>query len=175
MASEHMSDTSQSTPPAGAKRSPSKNKVLYLALAAGVLGGIGGGGYWWSLRAAPADGSHTPPAEASHTEVPAHERGMVTFEPFVVNLADADASRFLRVTVRLVVDSPERAKEIEESAVVLMAARAAILELLTTQTSAALVTPAGKASLRASIAERVGHGGEVKVHDVLFSDFVVQF
>ncbi|MFA5907806.1 MAG: flagellar basal body-associated FliL family protein [Vicinamibacterales bacterium] len=167
-----MSDTPQSTSPADAKRSPNK-KILYLALAAGVIGGIGGGGYWWSLRAAPAEESHTPPAEAA--EVPAHKRGLITFEPFVVNLADAGTSRFLRVTVRLVVDSPERAKEIEESAVVLMAARAAILELLTTQTSEALVTPAGKAALRAAIAERVGHDGEVKVHDVLFSDFVVQF
>jgi len=169
-----MSETSPAAPSAGARRSPNK-KILYVALAAGVLGGIGGGGYWWSLRAAPADGGHTPTAESSEAKVPAHERGMITFEPFVVNLADADASRFLRVTVRLVVDSPERAKEIEKSAVVLMAARAAILELLTTQTSTTLVTPAGKAALRASIAERVGHGGEVKVHDVLFSDFVVQF
>lgn len=171
MATEHMNETPQAATPADVPRGPNKKnkkKILYAALAAGVIVGVGGGGYWWSLRAAPAE-DHT-------TEAPApHERGLVTFDPFVVNLADANASRYLRVTVRLVVDSPEMAAEVAESPVVLMAARSTILELLTTQTAETLVTPDGKAALRAAIAKQVGHGGELKVVDVLFSDFVVQF
>ena len=51
----------------------------------------------------------------------------------------------------------------------------AILELLTLQTSDALVTTAGKTALKKAIAERVSTAIEdVKVFDVLFADFVVQ-
>jgi flagellar basal body-associated protein FliL len=58
----------------------------------------------------------------------------------------------------------------------MMRARGAILELLTVQMSDALVTPGGKSELKKAIAERVGEALEhVKVVDVLFSDFVVQF
>ena len=164
----HMSDTpAPEVPPVG-KTTKYKRKSLYMGLAAAVvLGGVGGGA-WWTLRAAPVE-------HKVKVTVAAHKRGMVTFEPFVVNLADRDASRFLRVTVRLVVDSPERAKEVEETPVVLMGARSAILELLTTQTASTVVTLEGKAALRTAIAERVGHSGELEVIDVLFSDFVVQF
>lgn len=101
---------------------------------------------------------------------------MVSFEPFVVNLADTDASRFLRVKVQLVVGSPEEATQMAESPVKLGRARSAILELLTTQQSATLVTQEGKAALRKAIAEQVKPGiGEIEIVDVLFSDFVVQF
>jgi flagellar protein FliL len=147
---------------------PAKKKLPLILAAVALVAGGGGGLYWWMAQAAPV-----------HAEAPAapslHDRGLVTFEPFVVNLADAGGSRFLRVTVRLVVASAERAKEVEESPVVLMGARSAILDLLTTQSAEALVTPEGKAALRASIKERVSHDGELEVVDVLFSDFVVQF
>jgi flagellar basal body-associated protein FliL len=44
------------------------------------------------------------------------------------------------------------------------------------QTSDALVTPGGKTQLKKAIGEAVGAALEnVKVVDVLFSDFVVQF
>lgn len=163
-----MSETPQPAAPVGPQRRSFKKQLRYVAVALVVILAGVGGGYWWSLRAATVE-DHA--AEVT----PARERGMVTFEPFVVNLADASASRYLRVTIRLVVDSPERAKEAEESPVVVMAARSAILELLTTQTAEVLVTPEGKKALRASITERVDHDGELKVLDVLFSDFVVQF
>ena len=78
--------------------------------------------------------------------------------------------------MQLVVKSPEQAAEIEHSKVAVMQARSIILELLTTQTSDAVVTPEGKASLRAAIVEKVSHDVPgFKVLDVLFSDFVVQF
>jgi hypothetical protein len=38
-------------------------------------------------------------------------------EPFQMNVADKEASRFLRVTLRLVVDTEAEAKEIEETPV----------------------------------------------------------
>ena len=60
--------------------------------------------------------------------------------------------------------------------VVVSRIRSEILELLTQQTGAALVTPEGKAALKTAIGARLApvlEGG--KVIDVLFSEFVVQF
>ena len=101
--------------------------------------------------------------------------GVVPMEAFLVNLADSNASRFLRVTLRLVVETPAEAKEIEESPVDQARARSAILELLATQQSATLVTPEGKDALKKAIAERTSKVLKREVHDVLFTDFVVQF
>jgi flagellar FliL protein len=147
---------------------PAKGKPLVLILGV-VLGlcGVGGGGYWYARRSAPA-------GQAAHVKEPEH--GILAFEPFVVNLADPGASRFLRTTVQLVVGNEAEAEHAKKTPVVMMQARGAILELLTVQTSDALVTPAGKTSLKKAIAERVGPALEnVKVVDVLFSDFVVQY
>lgn len=138
-----------------------------------VLAAVGGGAFWWSQKAqaqTPAE-SHE---SASHEDDGA-ERGIVSFEPFVVNLADTAASRFLRVKVQLVVEDVEIAEGIEKSPVKVSRARSAILELLTTQTSEVLVTPEGKAELRKAITEGVGKSLGAEVLDVLFSDFVVQF
>ena len=101
--------------------------------------------------------------------------GVVPFEPFLVNLADKEASRFLRVTLRLVVDTEDEAKEIEESKVEGARARSAILELLATQESSTLITAEGKIELKKLIAERTSAVLKREIRDVLFTDFVVQF
>lgn len=162
---------SETTAPVPAPKK-GKKSVLVIGLAAVlVAGGIGGGAFWWTNRAQAAESQppETVPADAE-------ERGIVVFEPFVVNLADTAVSRFLRVKIQLVVGSAEQAEEMTKSAVKLSRARSVILELLTTQTSETLVTPGGKAALRKAIAEQVGQGlGPIEIVDVLFSDFVVQF
>jgi len=149
-----------------------KKSVLVIGLAAVlVLGGIGGGAFWWTNRAQAAE-----PASADATHAETEERGIVVFEPFVVNLADAGVSRFLRVKVQLVVANAEQAEKMTKSLVTLSRARSTILELLTTQTSEVLVTADGKSALRKAIGEQVAHSaGDVEIIDVLFSDFVVQF
>lgn len=157
-------------PPAEAPAKKKSSKLLVIGLAAIVLAGGGGGAYWWSTRAAAA-ATEPEPKKA----VALHERGIVSFEPFVVNLADTSAPRFLRATIRLVVESAEVAKELQEAPAPMAQARATILDLLTTQTADVLVTPDGKAALRGAIKEHVAHAAEVEVVDVLFSDFVVQF
>jgi flagellar protein FliL len=72
----------------------------------------------------------------------------------------------------------EQAKELEEDEVAKARVRSSVLEFLTTQTAEHLVTPEGKAELKKEIAERATHALEhehVKVADVLFTEFVVQF
>lgn len=155
--------------PAAAPAPPKRGKGLMIVLVVLIVAGsAGGGAFWWARR-----GVH---AQARVEEPKPVERGIVTFEPFVVNLADSDAPRFLRASIQLVVDSPEKAEKVQKTPVSLMRARSAILEVLTTQTSAVVVTPDGKAKLKKQIEERVGPVlEEVKVQDVLFSDFVIQY
>ena len=78
--------------------------------------------------------------------------------------------------MRLLTWDEEQAAELKEDAVVGARLRSAILELLSLQYAAPLVTPEGKEALKKAIAERASEtaGEELKVTDVLFVEFVVQ-
>lgn len=110
-----------------------------------------------------------------------HHARLMAFEPFVVNLADPGAARFLRTNVQLVVSGGDeggghggaKGPTVEE-----MRVRSAILELLSAETSDRLTTPEGKDELKAHILERseeVLEEAKIEVEDVLFSDFVIQY
>ena len=164
---------------AAAAEAPAKPKSK-LPLVAGaavlVLAGTGGGGYWWWAHRAPADPKAAEAAgkvEESHTP---EDAGVVGFEPFVANLADEGGTRFLRASLKLVVAGAEKAKAVDENAVEKAKLQSTILETLTVHTAEQLVTPEGKAALKKEILEKSGRAvRSVKVTDVLFTEFVVQF
>jgi flagellar protein FliL len=149
----------------------SKKGLFMIVIALIVLGGGGAGAYFFYLK--PQAGQARP---AEPQPAPATPTGIVKLEPFVVNLADQGAARFLRCNLSLVVADEELAKELEEKPVELARVRSAILELLAEQHAEQLVTPEGKEALKKTIAERSTHAvHELKVVDVLFSEFVIQF
>ena len=157
------------TPPAAADPKPRRGKLLIVLVVVVIvlLGGAGGGFWWWrSTHKAPE--TEAPPAAPQGAAI-------IPLEPFMVNLADQEASRFLRIAVRLVIDEERDAAVIEKDPVRLARVRSAVLEVLTTQHSGALVTPEGKAELKKSIMERSTAVLNLEVRDVLFTDFVVQF
>ncbi|MCC7044622.1 MAG: flagellar basal body-associated FliL family protein [Acidobacteria bacterium] len=163
-----MSAAPELQPVADAPAKKKRGKGLLLIMLVLLLAGGGGGAYWWLSR--------TPGVEAAPKEIPLSERGLVPFEPFMVNLADGGGNRFLKVTLQLVLEDAESADAVLATPVVVSRIRSEILELLTQQTGAALVTPEGKAALKTAIGARLApvlEGG--KVVDVLFSEFVVQF
>jgi flagellar protein FliL len=171
-----------------AERSEVK-KLLVIGCAVLLLAGGGAGGWWWWVsRAAAADGDQAgeqrEPSGKKGRKVSAHETAAVALDPFLVNLADRDASRFLRVTLQLVVDNPELARALAGKGhttpgphdLEKVRLRSAVLELLTTQRADRLVTPEGKEELKRAIADRASEVLEqAEVVDVLFTDFVVQF
>jgi flagellar FliL protein len=168
-----MSDTSAAAAPAPKKSGLLKWIVITLVVLL-LLGGGGGAAAWWFYfrpqASAPEGGAAREQASRPRGD------GIVPMEQFLVNLADKDSQRFLRVTLRLVVATKEEAKEIGEEEVAKARLRSAILELLTQQTAETLTTAEGKAQLKKAIAERgTGVLGGKKVLDVLFTDFVVQF
>jgi flagellar FliL protein len=144
--------------------------IIIALVAIIVLGGGGGAFYVMRGRAQP---SHPEPVVE---KVVVTDPGMVSLEPFTVNLADPGGSKFLRISIRLVVGSPAEAEKVQKNSVLLVRVRSAILELLAQQTADSLVTPEGKTALKTAIAEHVKTVlADTKVTDVLFSDFVVQF
>ena len=146
-----------------------RGKLIPLVIALVILGGAGGGGFWFWRQSSAKAAAHEPEHPA---EKPA---AVLALEPFLVNLADPQSSRFLRVTVRLVVEDEAFAHEFEEAEVHRARVRSAILEVLTTQTSDVLVTTEGKTALKEAIAKRSSEVLKLEVTDVLFTDFVVQF
>ncbi len=157
-------------PPADAGVSKKKSKLIPIIAVVILLAGGGGGGYWWWSHRAPADAKAEPVAAE-----PA-DAGIVSFDPFVANLADEGGTRFVRASMKLVIEGAEKAKEVEENAVERAQMQSAILEVLAVHTAEQLVTPEGKTALKQEILERAGHVlHDTKVTDVLFTEFVVQF
>jgi flagellar protein FliL len=155
-----MSEETPAAAAAGAvKPKKSKKPLIILALVAVV--GVGGGVY--AMRRPAGD-------------VVAPTRGLIAFDPFVVNLADPGGMRFVRVTMQIVTYDEKGAKEVTESALDMKESRSAILEILSQQLAADLVKVEGKQALKKAIVDRLSKQiKETKVIDVFFSEFVVQF
>lgn len=156
-----MSENTADAAPEAAAPKPKKSKKLLLIALVVIVAGVGGAVY--AMRR-PAG------------EVPASKRGLVAFDPFVVNLADPGGMRFVRVTMQVVVTDEKSATRIPEELVVFKEARSAILEILSQQKANDLVTIEGKQALKRAIVLRLSKViTETKVLDVFFSEFVVQF
>ena len=164
-------ETTQDEAEADAAPPPQKkgrSKLLIVALLLLVLLGGGGASWWYFMQ--PATAAEGGEAEAKEEARP----GLVTFEPFVVNLADPGGRKFLRVGVQLLLPDESTAVEFEEDELEISRVRSAVLELLTTRTAADVNTVEGRAALKKSIAETAHQVGHVEVRDVLFKEFVVQ-
>jgi flagellar FliL protein len=150
-------------------------KLIVIGVVLLVLLGAGGGGAWWWMHRAEAAQAGGEEKKAEPAVDPS-DTGVLSLDPFLVNLADKDSPRFLRATIRLVVGPKKQAAELNEDDVAKARIRSSVLELLTEQTSDKVVTPEGKAALKKTIVERSSKIlSEGKVTDVLFSEFVVQF
>src|SRR5579863_10215162 len=145
-----------------APKGKSKMKLILIVLGIVALG-VGGGLY--AMR-----------RPANTAAEPSTSRGLVTYDPFVVNLADPGGTRFIRITLSLVVADEKIASKISDTPVSMKESRSVILELLAEQNANGLVTADGKQALKKAIIDRVSKVlPDAKVIDVYFSEFVVQF
>jgi flagellar FliL protein len=102
---------------------------------------------------------------------------MLHLESFVVNLADADGGRFLRLGIDLGLESPlptawggEKGPGVPTARI-----RDSILAVLTTWRSDALLASDGKQKLKAELVRALReHVPELGVREVYFTDFLVQ-
>lgn len=165
-----MSDSEKTTTEAAPKKKK-RSKLILLAPLVLLLAGVPAGAYFWMHRAAAAK-----EGEGGKEPVKPDNSGVMTMDPFTVNLADKESPRFLRITIGLVVDDKEVIEELKKDSLKQARLRSTMLELLAQQTAEHLTSPEGKNELKHAIAERATDALKpLKVTDVLFSDFVVQF
>ncbi len=93
-------------------------------------------------------------------------------EAFIINIAETNGERYLKIVVQLEVSDPDVVTELEQLKPRL---RDSILDLLTPKTYKELMDLSGKQRLREEIAGRINNILQRgKVTKVYFTDFVVQ-
>jgi flagellar protein FliL len=125
---------------------------------------------WLFTRKSPATVSASP-------VTPLPDRGqIVKLEGFTVNLADSEASHFLRTTLALeVAEIPGANKEKPEATLPIARIRDVILSVLTSSKAEPLLTSEGKLQLKKSILAKLkSEVPELGVRDVYFTEFLVQ-
>jgi flagellar FliL protein len=189
----HVAEETAAPEPVAEKPAKPSNKGLIITIAlASLLSSAGGAGLTAYLvgnaiaklpvaavEAKPATPEEEEARKAKEKEealAEAIEHGAVLpLEPFVVNLADQDSARYLRIKVSLMVDDKAKVKELIENQALTLKVRDVILQTLTRKTSQDLINEAGKNKLRSEIQEGVTHYfKEPKLTDVMFTEFVIQ-
>jgi flagellar FliL protein len=112
-------------------------------------------------------------AVAKHDVPKANAPGAIyDVDPFIVNLADTPEVRYLKLTVKLELESQDTSAELASRIPQL---RDTILVLLTSKDAASIRTPQGKFQLRDEITQRVNSLlPKPGVRAAYFTDFVVQ-
>jgi flagellar protein FliL len=97
---------------------------------------------------------------------------MFDVEPFIVNLADVQETRYLKITVKLELETQEASVELTSR---MPQIRDTVLVLLSSKDSASIRTSQGKFQLRDEITQRINSFlSKPSVRTVYFIDFVVQ-
>ncbi|MBI1764549.1 MAG: flagellar basal body-associated FliL family protein [Acidobacteria bacterium] len=199
-----MSD-SVATEKAGAAPPKSNKMVIIIVIAVVVLAGAGGSAYYYlqhskvEAKAAaekgkkkPAKGDEEEPAadeEANADEAPGKKpksaaltlpddsavKHVIELQPYIVNLADAGEARYLRLTVSLGVGGEEKAGAEKPDALFTTRIRNAMLAVLTTKSSAEVLTAEGKNKLRKELLRAARAASEEpKVEAIYITEFIVQ-
>jgi flagellar protein FliL len=151
----------------------SGKRWILMGIAALVL--IAGGAAFWAIPHFKATGKASADAKAERTEKSPVElvKATLALEPFLVNLADTDESRFVKGSFQL--GLAEELGEKEKDPVAIAAMRDSIITLLSSKTADQILTPQGKDKLRDEIRTRINSvSPQIKVLEVFIVDFVVQ-
>jgi flagellar FliL protein len=166
MAKEKTKEADTPIPTEETKPKRSIKKILIMAVIGLFLAGGGLVAYILVVDE-PPEGQ-----EAHASQVSVHDRVIMTLEPFLVNLADKESRRYLKLKVALEVDSEETEKELEKFQPRI---RDTLILLLSSKTYLDLSSLEGKQQLKQEIKQRIAAlpNGR-KVSDVFFTDFVAQ-
>lgn len=147
-------------PPEPKKKSRLKFLIISAALAVVAAGAIGG--YFLLIKADSKKPLPEKPAVLS----------ILPMDQFVVNIAETNGERYLKIVIQLEVSDLEVGPELEQ---LKPRIRDSILDLLTPKTYKDLMDLAGKQRLREDIAGRINNILQRgKVTKVYFTDFVIQ-
>ncbi len=177
MAEEAVVEEQQPKPPS---KGSSIGKMVMVVLLA-LVSSAGGGVVSWVLisrtmgvQAAQAEHGEEKVEEENLAEI-LEKSAVLPLEPFVVNLADAETPRYLRIKITLMIDDKSLLSHVVENQALQLKVRDVILQSLTNKSSRELINEDGKNKLRREIQDKVGvYFREPKLVDVMFTEFVIQ-
>jgi flagellar protein FliL len=169
------------------KKKPSK-KVIIIAAAVGavlLIGGAAGGYFLFMTPKAKHSAGAPQKAEVEKKKSESGEKGegegkgegggegmMRPLDAFIVNLTDAQGTRYLKVVMQLEMDNESLGQEIDQK---LPEIRDEIIMLLSSKSFDDLSTVPGKRSLKRGIVDSANkYLTTGKIVNVYFSEFVVQ-
>ncbi|MEP6847338.1 MAG: flagellar basal body-associated FliL family protein [Acidobacteriota bacterium] len=176
-------------------------KIILLLLIVVVIGaGLAGGYFFWRSRSAAAaevkkasdkksqakrdseDAQEPDPASKPKKNDPLQNalpqdedvKKIVELPPFIVNLADTEQARYLRMTVSLGIDGSDGASE-KPDQLFITRVRNAMLAVLSDKKSEDILTADGKAKLRKQLLQAAQAASEEpQVKAIYITDFIVQ-
>lgn len=194
-----------SVPAAAPVPAPAKGSmktIIIIAVAALVLIAGGGGGAYYFLSKSQAAAKTTTEkgkkgaasnedeeAATADDETPAKKgkadalalpddslvKQVIELQPYIVNLADQGEARYLRLTVSLGIGGEEGAEAEKPNPLFTTRVRNAMLAVLTTKSSAEVLTPEGKAKLRKDLLRAARAASEEPhVEAIYITEFIVQ-
>ncbi len=147
------------------KKKKGKGLILIIVIAVAVL--LGGGGAFFFLTK--SGGEKGPKKGESSAK---EESAMFSLDPFVVNLGDQGANKFLKVSMQLELSSQAAMESAKAKTPQL---RDAVINLLTSKTSDTLMSPEGKLQLKDEINMMANQIlGNNTVKNVYLTEFVMQ-
>lgn len=188
-----MSDAPAVSPEQVATPKKSRKKFLFIIVALVVLLGAGGGFFFFQRASAKvktekvkksgrkaadeAEGERAKKDDkAAVPDMPddGEVKQVMELQPFIVNLADKDGARYLRLTVSLGIGGESTGSE-KPDPLFTTRVRNAMLAVLTTKTSQEVLTTEGKAALRKELLHAASTAvSEPEVYAIYITDFIVQ-
>jgi flagellar FliL protein len=176
-----------------------KKLFMIVGLAAVLLLGGGGGAagfYFLSSGGSKADGGKTAKSKKSESKKGAevtdaggdagkslrgalqddeNVKTVIELAPFIVNLADVEEARYLRMTVSLGIGGEDGVAEAEPDEIFLARVKNAMLAILSTKKSEDVLTVEGKAKLRNELLKAAQTAsGDGHIEAIYITDFIVQ-
>lgn len=161
MAREDRDEVGEVQPSQGKKKGSALKWIAIIGVVFMVLAAAGAGGWYYFDKASK---KASTPAPSIGTLWP--------MDPFVVNLAESNGERYLKLVVQLEVSDPLCVQELDQLKPKL---RDNVLDLLSVKSFNELMELAGKQKLREEMAMRLNaYLTRGKINKVYFTEFVIQ-
>lgn len=166
-----MADEKENVEGEGQEAPKKKSKLLFFIILGVVILLLGGGGFFaYTKFLAPKPAVETETAEKAEPQSPIGE--MFALEPFVVNLADPQGKRYLKLKIEIELESP---LAVEKATKVAPKLRDMVIMMLTSLSFEEVMTPEGKIRIRDELLERFNQIMRPdRIKNIYFTEFVVQ-
>jgi len=147
--------------------------ILLIVVGLLVVGGGSAAGVYFFTGGGSSDAA--PGGTADAGAAPAAEQSILSFDTFVVNLADPKKDRFMKATMRAVVTDTDLESRLATEPLLKARTRDRILSVLSARSFDEITSPTGKETLRRELARELNQVFPAgSVDEVLFAELIIQ-